>query len=124
LGRYCVVIVRLYTILAKYQAFSKVLIKLRVSWDSTVGMATSYGLDNQGVGVQVVIGSRIFSSSRCPDRLAHPASYPMRTDAPSPGLKRKGGDAEPSPPISAKVNKTWIHTFTPSYVFMTWRFIS
>jgi hypothetical protein len=28
-----------------------------------VGIATGYGLDNQGVGVQVLVGSRIFSAS-------------------------------------------------------------
>jgi hypothetical protein len=37
--------------------------------DSSVGIATAYGLDNQGVGVRVQEGSRIFSSPRRPDRL-------------------------------------------------------
>jgi hypothetical protein len=35
------------------------------SRDSVVGIATSYGLDDRGVGLRVPIGSRIFSS---PDR--------------------------------------------------------
>jgi hypothetical protein len=35
--------------------------------DSVVGIATSHGLDDQGVGVRVPVGSRIFSS-RHPDR--------------------------------------------------------
>jgi hypothetical protein len=39
-----------------------------MSRDSVVGIATGYGLDDQGVGVRVVIGSRIFSSPRRPDR--------------------------------------------------------
>jgi hypothetical protein len=39
------------------------------SRDSVVGIATGYGLDEQGVGVGVPVGSRIFSSSRCPDPL-------------------------------------------------------
>jgi hypothetical protein len=39
------------------------------SRDSVVGIATSYGLDDRGVGVRVSVGSRIFSSSRRPDRL-------------------------------------------------------
>jgi hypothetical protein len=38
------------------------------SRDSIVGIATSYGLDDKGVGVRVPVGSRIFSSSRRPDR--------------------------------------------------------
>jgi hypothetical protein len=33
------------------------------------GIATGYGLDERGVGVRVLVGSRIFSSARRPDRL-------------------------------------------------------
>jgi hypothetical protein len=40
-----------------------------MSRDSVVGIATGYGLDNQGVGVRVPVGSRIFSSSCHPDQL-------------------------------------------------------
>jgi hypothetical protein len=36
---------------------------------STVGIAYAYGLDDRGVGVRVLVGSRIFSSPRRPDRL-------------------------------------------------------
>jgi hypothetical protein len=42
---------------------------LYVSRDSTFGIATSYGLDERGVGVRVPVGWRIFSSPRRPDRL-------------------------------------------------------
>jgi hypothetical protein len=35
-------------------------------------IATAYGLDDWGVGVQVPVGSRIFSSPHCPDRLWGP----------------------------------------------------
>jgi hypothetical protein len=42
------------------------------SLDSAVGIATGYGLDDRGVGVRVPAGSRIFSSSRRPDRLLGP----------------------------------------------------
>jgi hypothetical protein len=37
--------------------------------DSSVGIATGYGLDDRGVGVRIAVGSRIFSSPRYPDRL-------------------------------------------------------
>jgi hypothetical protein len=37
-----------------------------------VGIATGYGLDGRGVGVRVPVGSRIFSSPRCPDELWGP----------------------------------------------------
>jgi hypothetical protein len=36
------------------------------SHDSVVGIATGYGLDDWGVGVQVPVGSRIFSTSSRP----------------------------------------------------------
>jgi hypothetical protein len=39
-----------------------------------VGIAAGYGLDDRGVGVRVPVGSRIFSSPRCLDRLWGPPS--------------------------------------------------
>jgi hypothetical protein len=56
------------------------------SRDSVVGIATSYGLDDQGVGVRVPVGSRIFSSSDRPDQ----TSYPMGTVGSFPGGKAAG----------------------------------
>jgi hypothetical protein len=50
---------------------SKVLHFVR-SRDSVVGIATSHGLDNQGVGVQVPVEARIFTSPQHPDRLWGP----------------------------------------------------
>jgi hypothetical protein len=43
-------------------------------WDSVVGIATSYGLDDRGVGIRDPVGSRIFSSTRRPDKLWGPPS--------------------------------------------------
>jgi magnesium-transporting ATPase (P-type) len=40
-----------------------------MSRDSVVGITTGYGLDDRGFGVRVLVGSRIFSSPRRPDRL-------------------------------------------------------
>jgi glutamine synthetase len=59
--------------LIKYMKFIQVQSYKR-SRDSAVGIATSYGLDDRGVGVRVPVGSRIFSSQRCPDRLWGPSS--------------------------------------------------
>jgi hypothetical protein len=42
------------------------------SRDSVVGIETSYGLDDRGVGVRVPVGSRIFPSPDRPDRLWGP----------------------------------------------------
>jgi hypothetical protein len=44
-------------------------IKIKQSRDSSVGIATGYGVDDRGVGVRVPVGSRIFSSPSRPDRL-------------------------------------------------------
>jgi hypothetical protein len=44
------------------------------SRDSVVGIATGYGLDDRGVGVRIVVGSRIFSSPLRPDWLWGPPS--------------------------------------------------
>jgi hypothetical protein len=52
-------------------------VKLYENWlsrDSSVGIATGYGLDNRGVGVRVPEGARNFSSPRRPDRLWGPPS--------------------------------------------------
>jgi hypothetical protein len=44
------------------------------SYDSVVGIATGYGLDDRGIGVRVPVGARIFSSPCRPDRLWGPPS--------------------------------------------------
>jgi hypothetical protein len=58
------------------------------SLDSVVGIATSYGLDDRGVGVRVPVGSRIFSfPNRQTDSEIHPTSYPIGTGGSFPGGK-------------------------------------
>jgi hypothetical protein len=42
--------------------------------DSTVGIATGYGLDGRGIGVRVPVGTIFFSSPRRPDRFWGPSS--------------------------------------------------
>jgi hypothetical protein len=46
----------------------------RKSRDSSVGIATGYGLDDQRFGVRVPMGARIFTSPCRPDRLGGPPS--------------------------------------------------
>jgi hypothetical protein len=75
---------------------------------SSVGIATGCGLDDQGVGVRVPMGARIFNSP-CP------AQPPIQW---VPGVKRPGREADDSPPASAEVKKMWIYTSTPPYAFM------
>jgi hypothetical protein len=56
----------------------------------------------------------------------HTASYPVGTGNFSRGIKRGGGgrEADPSPPTSAEVKKTWNYTSTPPYTFMAWCLIN
>jgi hypothetical protein len=42
--------------------------------DSVVGIATGYEMKDRGVGVRILVGSRIFSSPRRPDRPWGPLS--------------------------------------------------
>jgi hypothetical protein len=61
------------------------------SRDSAVGIATSYGLDHQGIGVRVPVGARIFTSPCRLDWLWGPqASYAMGTGGSFPGGKAAG----------------------------------
>jgi hypothetical protein len=75
--------------------------------DSSVGIATGYGLDYRGVGVRVPVGSRILYSPRRPDRLWGLPSFlssGYRRLFPG-GVKRPGREADNSPPTSAEVKK-------------------
>jgi hypothetical protein len=90
------------------------------SWESIVGIVTGYGLDNQVVGVLVLMGASIFTSPYHPDWLwvspnllsnEYWGLFPL-------GVKRPGREADHSPPTSAEIKKTWVYTSTPSYVFM------
>jgi hypothetical protein len=58
--------------------------KLR-SRDSAVYIATSYGLDGRGFGVQVPVESKMFSSPCRPHRLLGHAQPIQRTPGASPG---------------------------------------
>jgi hypothetical protein len=86
---------------------------------SAVGIAASYGLDNQRIGVRVPVGqefSLLYAVQTGSG--AHPASYPMGKAALSPGIKRPGRETDHSPPTSSEVKKTWVYTSTFPYVFM------
>jgi hypothetical protein len=86
------------------------------SRDSSVGIATAYGLDDREVGVRVPVGSWIFSSPRRPDRLWGTTQPPIQL---VPWVKRPGREADHLPAASAEVNKMWVYTSIPPYVFMT-----
>jgi hypothetical protein len=84
------------------------------SRDSAVGVATGYGLDGQGVGVRVPIGSRIFLS---PCRSDYEATQPHIQWVPgtlSPEVERSGREADHSPPTSAEVKETCVYISIPT----------
>jgi hypothetical protein len=59
--------------------------------DSAVGVATGYGLDDLGFGVQDPVGSRVFSCASRTDRLwGPPTSYSMGTWGSFSGGKAAG----------------------------------
>jgi hypothetical protein len=59
--------------------------------DSTVGIAADYGLDGRGVGVQVLVAARFFSSSGRPNRFCGPPSLLYNgTGVFTPGGKAAG----------------------------------
>jgi hypothetical protein len=65
----------LYNLLIISGLFIVVILKkefINLSINSVVGIATAYGLDDRGIGVQIPIESRIFFSPRRPDRLWGP----------------------------------------------------
>jgi hypothetical protein len=97
----------LLTLYNSYNMNRKYLIR---SWDSVVGIATGYKLDDRGVGVWVPVGSRIFSKSSRP----HLGS----TRPPIQWVLRAQHEADHSPPASAEVKKMWIYTSTLTYAYM------
>jgi hypothetical protein len=90
------------------------------SRDSAVGIATGCGLDDREVGVRIPVGSR-FSLLHVVETGSevHPTSYPMGTGGSFPGVKRRGREADHSPPTNAEVKKMWIYIHplphTPSW---------
>jgi hypothetical protein len=65
---------------------------LRMSRDSSLGIALSYGLDDRGSRVQFAAGAGNFSLHHRVQNGsgAHPVSYPMGTSGSFPGGKAAG----------------------------------
>ena len=79
--------------------------------DSSVGIATRYGLD--GSGDQMLVGAR-FSALVQKTPGVHPASYTMGTGS-FPGVKRPGSGVDHQPLSSAEVKKgVELYLYSPS----------
>jgi hypothetical protein len=85
---------------------------------SALGIATGYGLDDEGDEVRVPIGSKNVSKSSRPALGSTQPPTQWVPGALSPGVKRPEHEAEHSPPTSAKVKKMWMYTSTSPYAFM------
>jgi hypothetical protein len=88
--------------------------------DSSVSIATGYGVDGRG-GRSPSPGSvKNFLFSTSPRTALGPTQPPMKwvTWPLSLGVKRPGSEADHSPPAGAEVKKIWIYTSTPLYAFM------
>jgi hypothetical protein len=87
--------------------------------DSSVGIATGYGLDDQGDGSSSPGRVKNFHFS-ISSRPALESIQPLIKWVPGlfPGVKRQGREADHSPPTNAEVKKMWIYTSTPLYVLM------
>jgi hypothetical protein len=96
--------------------FSFVKVAYVRSRKSVVGIATGYRLYDRGVGESGFesgwVKNFLFTSSRPALGSTQPPIQWV------PGVKRQEREADHSPPASAEVKKTWIHSSTPTYVFM------
>jgi hypothetical protein len=70
---------------------SRVNVKV-MSLDSSVGIATAYGMDDRMIRVRFAVGAGNFSRHHRVQTGsgAHPASYPMGTGGSFPGIKAVG----------------------------------
>jgi hypothetical protein len=84
------------------------------SRDSSVGIATGYGLDDRRAGVPVPGGSKYFHFSISSRPALGSTQPPIKwvRGGPFQGVKRQGREADHSPPTSAVVKKL---PHTPSW---------
>jgi hypothetical protein len=81
------------------------------SRDSSVGIATGYGLHGRGVGVRVPVRVGYYPLHVAQTGSgAHPASYPIDTGVLSPGVKWPGREADHWTPTSAQVKNLYIYS--------------
>jgi hypothetical protein len=89
------------------------------SRDSSVGIATGYGLATKGSKFQSRWGQE-FSLHHVVKTPLGPTQPPIQwvSGALSLGVKRPGREPDHPPPTSAEVKKTWVYTSIPPCAFM------
>jgi hypothetical protein len=91
-----------------------------MSRDSSVGIATGYGLDDQRGGTSSPgrVNYFYFSVSSRPALGFTQPPIKWVPGGSFPGVKRQGPEDDHSPPTSAEVKKMWLYISTPQYAFM------
>jgi hypothetical protein len=98
---------------------------LEESWDSSVGIATGYRLDDRIIGVRFPGGGGgggIFLFDIMSRLALGPIQPPVQwvPGALSLGVKRPGREPDHLPPSSAEVKNAWSYTSAPQYAFTGW----
>jgi hypothetical protein len=86
-----------------------------VGRDSSVGIATRYGLD--GSGDRFTMGARFFAAVQTGPG-AHPASYTMGTGSLPRGYSGRGVELTTHPHLVPRLKKEYSYTCTPLWAFM------
>jgi hypothetical protein len=97
-------------------------LKSQESRDSSVGIATGYGLDDRMIGVDSRRELGIFLLVIASRPALGPTQPPIQwvLGALSLGVKWPGRESVHSPPSSTEVKNMRSYTFTPQHVFMAW----
>jgi hypothetical protein len=84
-----------------------------------IGIAMGFGLDGRGIAVAFPARERYFLFSTASRLATKPTRPPTQwaPDAVSPWVKRRGPEADHSPPFSAEVKNVELYVHTP-YFFM------
>ena len=85
--------------------------------DSTVGIATRYGLEGPGIESLLGVGGARFSASVQPGPVAHPASYTMCIGS-FPEVKRPERGVDHPPHLAPRLKKVYSYTSTPLWAFV------
>jgi hypothetical protein len=89
-------------------------------WDSAVGIATGYGMNDRWGRSSSPgrVKNFLFSTSSRPALGSTQPPVQWVPEALSSAVKRPGREADHSPPASSEVKKIWIYISTPPYDLM------